>query len=150
MVQDVGSGSVVAREERGSYRTAPVPTENTFNIQLSDSEWRNWPASLHTAGHTGICGHTSPESPVPYPQNPPWVPTVLPTVGPLDYPLTDYSRNPFEVRCVVHRVLSSLLGPVDPSFRALSGRLKFTVQRHKFNIDSLSCGADGRVFAGEE
>ena len=33
----------------------------------------------------------------------------------------------------VHRVSSSLLGPVDPSFRALSGRLKFTVRRHKFN-----------------
>ena len=33
---------------------------------------------------------------------------------------------------------SSLLGPVDPSFRALSGRLKFTVRRHKFNKDSLS------------
>jgi hypothetical protein len=31
----------------------------------------------------------------------------------------------------------SLLGPVDPSFRALSRRLKFTVQRHKVNKDSL-------------
>ena len=29
---------------------------------------------------------------------------------------------------VVNRVLSSLLGPVDLSFRALSGRLKFTVR----------------------
>jgi len=28
-------------------------------------------------------------------------------------------------------------GPVDPSFRALSGRLKFTVRRHKFNTGSL-------------
>ena len=33
---------------------------------------------------------------------------------------------------------SSLLGPVDPSFRALSGRLKFTVRRHKFDKHSLS------------
>jgi len=32
----------------------------------------------------------------------------------------------------------SLLGPKDPSFRALSERLKFTVRRHKFSIDSLS------------
>jgi len=39
---------------------------------------------------------------------------------------------------IVHR----LLGPVVPSFRALPGRLKFTVRRHKFNEDSLS-GADG-------
>jgi len=31
-----------------------------------------------------------------------------------------------------------LLGPVDPSFRALSGRLKLTVRRHKFNTDSFS------------
>jgi len=34
-------------------------------------------------------------------------------------------------------VSSSLLGPVVPSFRALSGRLDFTVRRHKFNKDSL-------------
>ena len=27
--------------------------------------------------------------------------------------------------------------PVDPSFRALSGRLKLTVRRRKFNTDSL-------------
>ena len=31
----------------------------------------------------------------------------------------------------------SLLGPAVPSFPALSGRLKFTVRRHKFNKDSL-------------
>ena len=37
------------------------------------------------------------------------------------------------------QVSSSLLGP---SFRALSGRLKFTVRRHKFNTYSLS-GAAG-------
>jgi len=30
------------------------------------------------------------------------------------------------------------LGPVDPSFRALSGRPKFTIRRHKFNKNSLS------------
>ena len=34
------------------------------------------------------------------------------------------------------QVSSRLLGPVDPSFRALSGRLKFTVRRHTFNKDS--------------
>ena len=31
-----------------------------------------------------------------------------------------------------------LLGPVYPSFRALSGRLRFTVRRHKFNKDLFS------------
>ena len=31
-----------------------------------------------------------------------------------------------------------LLGPVDPSFRALFERLKFTVRCHKFNKDSVS------------
>ena len=31
---------------------------------------------------------------------------------------------------------SSLLGPVDPSFGALSRRLRFTGQRHKFNKGS--------------
>jgi len=35
-----------------------------------------------------------------------------------------------------HRVSSSLLDPVIPSFRALSGRLEFTVRRRKFNKDS--------------
>ena len=34
--------------------------------------------------------------------------------------------------CIVHRASSSLLGPVLPSFRALSWRLRFTVRRHKF------------------
>ena len=37
---------------------------------------------------------------------------------------------------VLNDVSSSLLGPVDPSFRALSGRLKLTVRRHTFNTDS--------------
>ena len=37
---------------------------------------------------------------------------------------------------VVHRASSSPLGPVAPSFRALSGRLKFTVRRHKIHKDS--------------
>ena len=35
---------------------------------------------------------------------------------------------------------SSLLGPVDPSSRALAGRLKLTVRRHKFNKESLYLG----------
>ena len=34
---------------------------------------------------------------------------------------------------------SLLLGPVDPSFRALSGRPKFTVRRHKLNKDYRAC-----------
>ena len=38
---------------------------------------------------------------------------------------------------VVHRLASSLLGPVDPSFRALSGRLKITIRLHKFNACSF-------------
>ena len=37
-------------------------------------------------------------------------------------------------------VSSSLLGPVDPSLRALSGRLNFTARRHKLNKDSLFSG----------
>ena len=36
-----------------------------------------------------------------------------------------------------HRASSSLLGPVDPLFQALAGRLQFTVRRHKFDKDSL-------------
>jgi len=36
------------------------------------------------------------------------------------------------------RYTQSPLGPVHPSFRAISGRLKFTVRRHKFNKDFLS------------
>ena len=37
--------------------------------------------------------------------------------------------------CIGHR--QSPLDPVDPSFRALYGRLQSTVRRHKFNQDSL-------------
>ena len=37
----------------------------------------------------------------------------------------------------------SPLGPVDPSFRALSRRLKFTVRRYKFNKDTLSLRVEG-------
>ena len=33
----------------------------------------------------------------------------------------------------LHRASSSVLGPVVPSLRALSGRMKFTVRHHKFN-----------------
>ena len=40
-------------------------------------------------------------------------------------------------------------GPVDPSFRALSGRLKFTVRRHKFNKDSPPLEAGGWHVPGE-
>ena len=36
---------------------------------------------------------------------------------------------------IVHR--QSPLGPVGPSFRALYGRLKCTVRRHKFDKESL-------------
>ena len=35
---------------------------------------------------------------------------------------------------IVYR--QSPVGPVHPSFRALSGRLNYTVRRHKFNEDS--------------
>ena len=38
---------------------------------------------------------------------------------------------------VVHRVSSSLVGPVVPVSRSLSGRRQFTVRRHKFNKYSL-------------
>ena len=41
-----------------------------------------------------------------------------------------------------NRASSSLSGPVVPSLRALSGRLNFTVRRHKFNTDSLLGRAD--------
>ena len=46
------------------------------------------------------------------------------------------------LKCIVaYRFLivyrQSPLGPVDASFRALSGRFRFTVRRHKFNNDSL-------------
>ena len=47
---------------------------------------------------------------------------------------------------VFQRNTFSLLGPVDPSFRALSGRLKFTARRHKFNKDFLpACARDARL-----
>ena len=52
----------------------------------------------------------------------------------------DHGQRGREALPSAHRVSSSLLGPVVPSFRALSGRLNFTVRRHKFNKDSLPFG----------
>ena len=45
----------------------------------------------------------------------------------------------------VNMRLDSLGGPVLPSFRALSGRLKFTARRHRSNKNSLSwrCSSQG-------
>ena len=40
---------------------------------------------------------------------------------------------------ILHRVSSSPVGLVDPSFRARSGRLELTVRRHEFNEEFLSC-----------
>ena len=45
---------------------------------------------------------------------------------------------PSQAALYVHRVSSSLLDPVIPSFRALSGSPQFSVRRHQFNTDSLS------------
>ena len=39
---------------------------------------------------------------------------------------------------VINRISSSLLGPVVPLFRAISGFLMCTVRRHEINKDSLS------------
>jgi hypothetical protein len=57
-----------------------------------------------------------------YGHAPPWGPTVGPYLGAYDLPRGGVS--------ILH-------GPVDPSFRALSGRLKFSLRRHKFNEDPL-------------
>ena len=46
---------------------------------------------------------------------------------------------------VVRHVSLSPLGPVDLSFQALSGRLKFTVRRHETNEDSFSRPGAGRT-----
>ena len=42
-----------------------------------------------------------------------------------------------------------LSGPVDPSFRALSGRLQFTVRRRKFNTDYLFLQGGADIAIGE-
>ena len=46
------------------------------------------------------------------------------------------------------RVSSRLSGPVVPSFRALSGRLKFTVRRHTFNKEGLLPASEGQLTFG--
>ena len=43
---------------------------------------------------------------------------------------------------------SSLLGSVCPSFRALSGRFKFTIRRHTFNEDSPCSLVSGNFMRG--
>jgi hypothetical protein len=44
----------------------------------------------HTAGYEGIFGPFWAKSRLPYPYEPPYASTVLPTVGPRDYPLPGY------------------------------------------------------------
>ena len=58
-------------------------------------------ASDHTTGNSGIFGLSAPVNPLAYPQEPPHLPTVLPTAGRMGYSRITYSRNPVEVRCVV-------------------------------------------------
>ena len=55
------------------------------------------------------------------------------------------SEVPLYVSCFYMVYRQSPLDPVDPAFRALSGRLQFTVRRHKFNEDSLSCAGRAGV-----
>ena len=47
----------------------------------------------HTAGHEGMFGQILTEFPLPDPQEPPYVPAVLPTGGSMDYPIPDYNTN---------------------------------------------------------
>ena len=63
----------------------------------------------------------APRTNLGYSHEGPSVATVLPTIGGMDYALPGYPGHPLEVHCV--GVSSSLLGPVDPSFQAISGRL---------------------------
>ena len=44
----------------------------------------------------------------------------------------------------INYMCTSLSGPVHSAFRALFGRLKFTVRCHKFNTDSLSVQIGGK------
>ena len=56
----------------------------------------------HTAGYEEIfLSKVLTTFPLPYPQDPPHVPTVSPTAGSMDDPLPVCSRNPFAVRYVV-------------------------------------------------
>ena len=51
----------------------------------------------HTARYEGIFGPFRAESLLHHPWEPPHVPTVLPTVGHMDYTIAGYSRNPLEL-----------------------------------------------------
>jgi len=56
--------------------------------------------TCHTAGYEAIFGPKWAESRLSYPQEPPYIPTVLPTVRSRDYLLPGYLRNPFVLRCL--------------------------------------------------
>jgi len=55
---------------------------------------------VHTAGYDVFFGGLATESRLRYPWEPPFVPTLLPTVGPMDYRLDGRVLKTFEVRCV--------------------------------------------------
>ena len=61
----------------------------------------NLPRATHTASYQGIFDPKCAENSLPSMKKPPYILTILPTVGPLDYSRPGYSRNPSVVRCVV-------------------------------------------------
>jgi len=110
---DRSRAASLSREPR---RTPPAPPPCLCIVPAKVYKMGGWARSLPT----NVC------------QNP--VQTLLP-----EFAYKRLSTFGIGLLCAGARVSSSLLGPVDPSFRALFGRLKFTVQIHKSNQDSLPC-----------
>jgi len=57
-------------------------------------------ATQRAMTYDGFFGGLAAESRLRYPEEPPYVPTLLPTVGPMDYRLDGRVLKTFEVRCV--------------------------------------------------
>ena len=69
---------------------------STWHVQVL-SAWHVLEGT-HTAGSEGIFSPFRAEAPAPYLYEPPYVPAVLPTVGPVNYSRACFSKNPCVVR----------------------------------------------------
>ena len=85
-----------------STRTASLPPTrcSVFGLPMNTALYFKRRIPSHTAGHKGNLGPRWGESPIPCPKEFTRVPAVLIVAGPIDYPVPDYSINPFVVRCV--------------------------------------------------
>jgi hypothetical protein len=96
------------------------------------------PVQIMEGGPAALAGHRQPVNNTPRRYRPAGGAAGHSLSYPFDKPAPGLMCDLAHTSEVFHHVSSSLLGPVDPSYRELSGRLKFAFQRHMYKKKSLS------------